>query len=661
MIAPADHPHRNAATATLAWLAEAEGSAYECYFQGAAAGAHFGGGDPGHTPAAELRGGTFSGGRHLEQLYLLLDRYECEVACLGATVFDPALAEAQVRIRARAGDIASFYMRLFETSPVPPADTLLVIGDGGRPEGVDLSPYAWPEVVGRKALAIAAGDLVAMDALAPGRRVEHLWDPQAPAGAVALAAPDEPKAGVQTLWMAGRWKGDPPRQYMLADPELAARWIPAAAREGWLPVFGASQARLIHELGEELGTQWVVYGRQQDDRDFLELSRLGVAFQLIDPGRPPFPILKACGRLDVGQPGPEEMHEPDAQQLEAWAAEGRVLSTLLFWTGMVRELESLPVLADLLGLTGMRAGVVLTSESFAYMPRPPLTLPYVPRELGGLAPRVEVLLASGGLGAYLESEAPVDRFAEVLAESVSRLSELLGGNDRLPRGWWGVMDAPLIQRQSAERVSVVPDPPYIRLRHGHVRDMSSAPFRAGPAIRPAGDSARRRLRRAIGRSVLRQFFESRRPFDGYAPGAPGLKVLEAVRDAGFEYAFTKAAFGGRPSVVSGVPGLTALNYTVGRWDGWTPFVTVNSLADLQSAERRLHRGGGPGWLAGTLDTCLWAFTGPVWERGSKLKAICDWMVRGGSSGRLVNVTPRTVARYAKLLASSGRVRTIAAR
>src|SRR5207253_434050 len=84
-----------------------------------------------------------------------------------------------------------------------------------------------------------------------------------------------------------------------------------------------------------------------------------------------------------------------------------------------------------------------------------------------------------------------------------------------------------------------------------------------------------------------------------------------------------------------------------RWDGWTPFETVNRLSDLRLAERRLLRRGRPGWLVSSLDTCLWAFSGSVWERGGHLREICDWMAAGGASGRLVNVPPRVAARYAE--------------
>jgi len=107
-------------------------------------------------------------------------------------------------------------------------------------------------------------------------------------------------------------------------------------------------------------------------------------------------------------------------------------------------------------------------------------------------------------------------------------------------------------------------------------------------------------------------------------------------------------------------GLTVLNYTAGRWDGWTPFVTINSIADLQAAERRLIRHGRPGWLLGTLDTCLWAFSGTVLDRGQSLLELCKWVARGGSSGTLVNVLPGVMARYAAILGEMGVVDTMAA-
>lgn len=93
----------------------------------------------------------------------------------------------------------------------------------------------------------------------------------------------------------------------------------------------------------------------------------------------------------------------------------------------------------------------------------------------------------------------------------------------------------------------------------------------------------------------------------------------------------------------------ALNYTAGRWDGWTPFETINEVRDLQHAEKGLMRRGRPGWLLGGIDTCLWAFSGELWQRAPELAEIAGYVASGGSSGKLINVRPHVVARYARIM------------
>jgi hypothetical protein len=650
LLAPADHPHRDAVCSTLAWLAAAEGSLFECYYDSHRTGSHFGGAAPGTAAAAEMRGGTFTGGRHLEQFSLLLQRFRCTVACLGRTAWEGPLEQAAVPVRAWSDDVAEFYRQVFTTSREPWPDTLLVVGEGDCP-GVPLAPFAFPEVVHRRLLAIAGGDPSARAALGAGRTVESIWldaEDRVP-GDRALPAPEGASVAEQTAWMAQRWAAQT-SGFLLGDPELVARWIPAAARHGWAPLHGLPQTDAVDRVAARLQPGSVVVGRQQDDRDFLALSRLGAGFQLVDPGRPPFPVLREA---PVRWPRwTATADEPDDGELHAWARQGRVVSTLLFWTGMARELESLYALADVLSLTGLHAGLVLTTESFLGMPQPPLTLATVPRQLGGLAPRVELLLASGGQGALLEAEAPPGTVGAMLGRARELLAEVLGEGAAEVRGWWSVMDAPL-QHRGTHRLGLRRQAPFVAVRYRQ-RDIAEQAA-AGAA------AGRRSLRTVVRDSPLRHLAEPLRPFDGWVPGPPSRSLLAEVRDAGFEYAFTKSGFGGPPRVVAGVDGLTALTYTAGRWDGWTPFVTVNTLADLRRAERRLLRRGRPGWLAGALDACLWAFSGPLWSRATDLHAICAWMAAGGSSGRLLNVTPRTAARYAAVLAAEGQVETLPAR
>jgi hypothetical protein len=270
-----------------------------------------------------------------------------------------------------------------------------------------------------------------------------------------------------------------------------------------------------------------------------------------------------------------------------------------------------------------------------------------------------------------------------------------------PQGWWATMDPEMLPLP-APKLPITPKLqarwPFVQLRYRSPvstavvlppplpeEEEYPAPPRAGgsPAphtgtvagatsAAPASESLARRpgtvagatsntrrpgLKRRLGDWVrergLRAMLSPYRPYEFYAPGPIRQDMVEAVRGAGLRYMFSKAGFGAPPTVLYHDANFLALNYTVGQWDGWTPFETINSVDDLRRAEKKLLRARRPGWLVGQLDTCLWAFTGPIWERGAGLRAIADFVARGGNSGRLINVTPRVVARYARLLVEAG--------
>lgn len=655
----ADHPHRDPVCATLAWLAAAEGALFECYFDSTHTGVHFGGGHPGWHTSGDLRGSTVTGGRHLETARLLANHFRCELISLGPSLLGELLQGPGIELRCRANDVAELYREVFSSSDCPWPSTLLVVGDGGRPQGVPLTSYAFPEVVGRKALAIADNDRAALTALAPGMSVVTLWTDAAhtttdepglcatPLGPV----PDEDSVAAQTAWMAERWCQDGDT-FVLGDPELVGRWTPTAVRRRWQPLYGIPQADVIHRMAPAIAQRPLVYGRQHHDQDFFLLSRLGTGLQVVDPGSPPFPVVS-----EVNTSWPSASIDPDDpsdDQLRQWADDNRVLVSVLFWTGMIRELQNLFPLTDILSITGLRAGLVVTTESFRYAAGTPLELVNVPREAGGLSPMIELLLTDTGSGVLVAADAPNEQFASALKASVADLAELLGTSASVPRGWWAHMDAPLVPGRTP-RVSRFPDRPRLRIRY-QPRNLELLPPPAsvdGPTHR----SGRELLRD----SRLGKFFAPLRPYEAQRPGLPSTGVLTAVRAAGFDYGITKAAAGPVPKVFRGPDGLTVFNQTAGRWDGWSPFHTINALADLERSEHRLNASRRPGWLVGAIDTCLWAFTGPVWQRGGDLHEICAWAARGGSDGRLINATPNTIARYARLLAERGLVETVVTR
>lgn len=643
---------------------------FECYFDSAHSGIHFGGGHPAWYRPADLRGSTVAGGRHVEALHLLTVFFDCEAACLGPCLHEPWLRAAGIPVRSTAGDVATFYRELFANSKVTMPRRLLVVGDGGKPQGIDLTPYAFPEVVEKRALAVADGDDVDVVGLAPGARLEGLWlsaervEVWAKRGCETFIGGGEARrssVASQTAWFAERWSNWS-GGYLLGDPELVGRWTPTAVRNRWLPLYGMPQADVIDLMAQSIARFPLLFGRQHHDSDFVKLSQLGVSFQVIDPGGPPFPVIREAwplpglvrqhGTMVRNGPGPNDREdaEPSDSQLRRWASEGRVLVTLLFWSGMVRELQSLYPLADVLSITGLRSGIVLTTESYAYMAGTPLEMLSVPADAGGLYPRVEPLITDTGCGVILAGEAPPHRFADALLTSMAGLRAELGDGAVLPRGWWAHMDAPLVEG-APPRVTFHADNPRLRIRFQARERQLAEPGDTRDVTRP--QVARQALRDLVRESPLGHYLSPRRPYEGFRPGSPSRAVLEAVRAAGFEYAITKSGYGPVPRVVSGVDDLAVYNQTAGRWDGWSPFHTVNTLADLRQAERRLLRRRQAGWLVGALDTCLWAFTGPVWKRGCELYDVCRWVEQGGSTGTLVNVGPGTVARYARILAETG--------
>jgi hypothetical protein len=409
-----------------------------------------------------------------------------------------------------------------------------------------------------------------------------------------------------------------------------------------LPLYGRPQIEAI-ETGETAirDGEEPVWGRQYDDRDFIALGRLGRSLQLVDPD-PPFDSAREDAQPAAGATG---HGEPEDAELEVWASEGRVLSTLLIWSGMVRELDCVPRLIDVVAATGLRAGLVLTAPSLELGSSllAPLAFPV---DRGGVLGLLEPLLASTGRGVCAETVMPDGvlrrTLGEARADALQRLPRGLA-----PTGWWPLLDAPLVPRR-AWPFGVRAGRPVLRFS-----PRGASTGESGPSTQRRRD-LRGLAGAAVRRSGLERLFEELRPFESERPGQLDERVARDVRDAGFAYMWTKAGFG-RPRVLHRDGDFVALSLTAGNWDGWSPFYTVGSAQDLARAERRLLRGGRPGWLVGTIDAPLWALSGEILERGCDLLRIARLMVRGGASGRLVNVTPNVIARYARILDEQGLV------
>jgi hypothetical protein len=670
-------PQKNAVAATLAWMAQEREVSFDVYYDLPRTGRHYGGGasrldkTTGDETLASLAGGLVTGGRHLETLATALQRFEARVISVGQITFANTLAALACDSGAEVwpaeeSDVVGLYNDAFSKLEMAWPDTAVLVDSAPRPglEGVDA--YLWPEIFYRHALGIERTlrqdqlqrlrDCGVRRLMICGLSAEHR------AGLVAQGFEVEEVGVVEshddyatvTARMARRWAAQR-RGWLLGDPVLASCWLPTACREHRAVIFGTPQSAVLTELREDIGAQVgpAVLGRQQEDRDFFELSRLGQSFQLVDPGRPPLPVLLTHPPRWAPvwpEPGRED---PDDDQLLAWAREGRVLTSLVFWTGMLRETENLFALTDLVAMTGLQAGLALTVQSLACRPSP-LDLLTAPLSQGGVFPNLEVLLASCGTGAAIESLLTTDQLTQHLEEARIELQRLGIPRHSWPQGWWATMDAPLVPRsrwRSPKPVRLNRAAPYgIEVRF-HSRDRSAAPAPVGTDSGRRGGRERveRFARKRLKGRRLQGLFSAYRPYEGFAPGPIQPELAAAVRNAGFSYMLSKSGFGGAPRVMLRDEDFVALNYTAGQWDGWTPFETINCTGDLRQAERKLLAHRRAGWLLGSVDACLWTFSGELWERAPELAEIARFLVSGGRSGRLINVAPRVVARYARIL------------
>lgn len=655
-LASSDDPQRLAIGPALAAVAERAGWAFECYYDALRRGRHYGGGDPAAAPAGAAAGALVVGGDHAERAARLCMLYS--VSALGdpASPLWPPLARASGEELGRSAAPGELYAAALDRLGVPPPDLALVLD--AKPQGrhgVVTAPFLYPALLdGPQALALeasaGAAEREALERLGVRRFVGVGLAPERAAafpGGLDAHQQLDVSAGwaAFTAQAAARHRAWG-RGVLLGDPEVVAAQLPKARRLRLLPLHGRPQTEVVRAAQEVVRTATEpVFGRQWDDRDFFELAHAGHGLQVVDPG-PPFDAAGAAP-LPLPEPPPGEAEpEPGDAELERWASEGRVLVTLLLWSGMLREMDCLPRLVDLVALTDVRAGLVVTAETFDAGVGEALELLSVPPPRGGVLGRLEPLLGSTGRGVAAEAYLGGDRLGQHLGEAVASIERRAPAALR-PRGWWPLLDAPLVARRELPLA-----------RRGRRPVVRFHP-RGEPAlaVAPADDSgprpARRDLRALVGRAVratrLDSFLEEARPYDGWRPGEPDDGVVAAVRDAGFEYMWSKSRFG-EPRVLRRDGDFVVLPFTAGNWDGWSPFYTVGDVGALFRAERRLLRRREPGWLASTIDSPLFALPGEVWENGARLHAVARAVAQGGRSGELVNVTPRVVARYARLLA-----------
>lgn len=652
-----------AMTASLAALALRAGWTFDCYVDRRRSGRHFGGGDPDDMSEEAWGGSLVAGAHHAEHVLWLATRYDIAAVGDEHSPLWPAFDAVGADVLARTSDPVDVYTgALARLALETPTDVFVLDATPQGPQRIVTAPYAAPAfLVGAPAIGldVSSGEglrgrieelggkrfrAVSVDAARarafPGGVDEHTAD----AGTSDYATYTARMAETHRGWGRG---------VLLGGPDLVTAQIPKLARLHLVPIHSRPQTECLARCESIVrSAREPVYGVQYDDHDFFALGRLGHGLQVIDPD-PPF---DAAVALDAALPEPPtalEESEPADEELERWADEGRVLVSLLFWAGMIRELDCITRILDLVTATGLRGGLLVTAETVEHGGAYPLSLLSIDTARGGAFGLLEPLLACTGRGVAAEGLMSPATLGEHLSEAAAVVAQRVPAGLR-PLGWW-----PLFDTEPARRRMPIGwrDGKPVLLTIGRANPVTAAAAMEGGAETDpietdegaSGHASRTELLRALAvKSGVRNVFGYRRPYDDTKPGRFLPEVARAVQGAGLRYMWTKAEFG-TPHVVHRDGDFVALPFTAGRWDGWSPFYTLGSATDFRHAERRLLRRKQPGWLVSTIDSPLWAMSGEVWEHGSRLHELVTLAARGGDSGQLVNTTPNVVARYARLV------------
>ena len=121
-------------------------------------------------------------------------------------------------------------------------------------------------------------------------------------------------------------------------------------------------------------------------------------------------------------------------------------------------------------------------------------------------------------------------------------------------------------------------------------------------------------------------------------------LFSAIASQGLEY-IVSSARPGRNRLLWKSKHTVAINQTPRVVHGASPFVRITSADDLETTSGA-H---GAGWIIGTLDAPVVAFSPYIWRHGKKIMDLVEALKRGTR----INTTPSTIARYARILSDLG--------
>lgn len=631
-LSPYDNPHKDVIAATLAWLTEKIGLKFDIYYEAYHSGKHF---SP-YTPENYF-GSTVSGGFHHKRFYLINRLFNVEyVIHEQPKLFSSHyLRNIGANIIVETQDLLDFYRKIFshfnvqlpskivlvETSSFP-GNTIVHSKNEYRgyfrnllskhyrrlfrkrklpPTSIRISPYCYPEIFYRQALGFGCTSPFSfrLDEIAAPSSIYSLFLSDQVIDSLGNQGFDAKVIDKfqhnDTYWsitnrMMARWR-EHSTDVAFCDPVLTSYWLPWLCRHRKFAVYEPFMEAVRSQMRDlALNTEdKIIYGRQSSDRDITELSKDDVIFQIMDPGRPPFPLIEEANyRMHQPKKSYYEF-EPDEETLKSFASERKILCTLLFYCPDIRHVEVLPRILELATLTKMKMGFATTAQWYQMVPDILETI-NIPLENGGVFPNVEPLLCSAGMGVGVEAQGFLKEttLRKHLVKARQIISEA-AGIEFLPKGHYPFLDT-------------IKDYPYSK-------------------------------------SVLKRVSNADPPF----------KIIEEL---GFEYSISCLS-PGKPKVLFKSNNFISINHTSKQWHPYSPFLVTSNLHQIKKIELSLALRRKPGWIIASLDSPLWMFSYYHWQKSNKLFKMASYLFRGGITGKLINTTPHVISRYARILDEEG--------
>ena len=436
-IADMKNPGVPAVLPTVTWLARAAAARAECYLEVERGGELF-----------ATYGSTVIGGMHHQQFNYLGNIFDVRAILYGnPRLFLSSLRLFGTPVMAQATTPAELYRQLLPLVPGVVTETVVIPDAPITIAGAsfEIAPYCFPEIYFRQALGFTAAD----------DRAEFAALPMQALFTEAEAMQDDETIGSVTLRIARRWQRHA-RGVAFGDPSAILAQLATHCREDRVAVYGP-QTRLpvrdieVHNymeetseiaeeaaaLAVEIGNR-VLVGRQTGDGDLFAWAKYGVCLQIIDPNRPPFPVVAEIPHVWAQPAGSWEDFEPTDDELRQYALAGKRLTTLIIHSGEVAHNEAMLNLCDLAGWAGVKMGLATHAARYATCPQL-WELLAIPRENGGVRGLIEPVLHTGGMGVLAEINCPPELLAAHCRTALAAI-RAIAGDAGTPRGYFAFCD-----------------------------------------------------------------------------------------------------------------------------------------------------------------------------------------------------------------------------